>query len=133
MDVGFCAILYAAQLVVELSADRSGLAVLADNIALLVLEVVNLRDRTDNGSCTAGSSLLECSQFLLRYLTALNLHAHVFSQLHEALVGDTRQNAGRLRSNVSVVLDTEEVGSTALVHIFLLLCIEIEPHAYPRS
>ena len=63
---------------------------------------------------------------ILWNLSALYLHTQVFSQLHQTLVGDRWEDRGTLRSYVCIVLNTEEVGSSTLVHVFLLLGVEIE-------
>ena len=121
-----CAILDATEMVIELCGDWTWLAVLAEGVTFACVEVVDVRNRTDHGSCAASTSLLEGVEFVLRYLTALHLHAIVLSQLHQALVGDAGENGCGLRCDVSVLLETEEVGSTTHVHIFLFLGVEIE-------
>ena len=120
------AILDVTQMVVELGGDRTRLTVLAERVSLALVEVIEIRYRRDHGSSTASTSLLECVKLLLRDGTSLHLHAEVLSQLHKTLVGDGRQDARGFRSHVSVVLDTEEVGSAALVDILLLLGVEIK-------
>ena len=59
-------------------------------------------------------------------MSALYLHTEVFSQLHQALVGDRWEDRCTLRCHVGIVLDAKEVGSTTLVHVLFLLGIEIE-------
>ena len=106
--------------------DGAWLAVLANDVALLVLKVIDALYRTDDGSRATGSGLLECLQLLLGNLPALHLHAKVQGQLHEALVGDARQDAGTLGRDVRILLYAEEIGGTALVDVLLLLCVEVE-------
>ena len=126
MNVRLDAVLYVAQLVVELLADGARLAVLADDVAFAHLGVVNLEDRADYGRCAACTSFLKCVKFFLWYLAALNLKAEVKSQLLEALVGDGGEDGGRLWRDVGVVLYSKEICRTTLVNVFLLLCIKIE-------
>ena len=82
------AILNTTESVVQVLGDRTWL--LAKVIALASIEVVDVADWTDYGSCSASTSLLECIQLVLRNLSALHLHTEVFSELHQALVGDRR-------------------------------------------
>ena len=118
------AILNTTEGVVQVLGDRTRF--IAKVIALASIEVVDIADRTDNGSSSAGTSLLECIELVLRNLTALHLHTEVFSQLHQALVGDRWEDRCTLRCHIGIVLDTKEVGSTTPVHVLLLLGIEIE-------
>ena len=59
-------------------------------------------------------------------MATLYRQAHILGQLHQALVGDRGKDRGRLRCHVGIVLDTKEVGRTALVDILLLLGVEVE-------
>ncbi len=110
--------------VVELGA--VGTRLLAEDVALAGLGVIEALDGADDGGGTAGASLLEGAELFDVDGTTLDFHAHVLSKLHEALVGDGRQDGGALRGDVGTVLDAEEVGSAGLVDIFLLLGIQIE-------
>ena len=85
------------------------------------LQVVNACDRADDGCCAASASLFECGEFLFGDLATFYLHAQVGSQLLKAAVGDRGKNGLRLRSDVGVVLDAEEVGSATFVDVFLFL------------
>jgi hypothetical protein len=69
---------------------------------------------------------LESQQLFFGNRTALHLHAHILCQLHQALVRDGGQDGSGLRSDIRIVLDAEEVGSTTFVHVFLFLGIQIE-------
>ena len=80
------AILNTTEGVVQVLGDRTRF--IAKVIALACIEVVDIADRTDYRSSSAGTSLLECIELVLRNLSALHLHTEVFSQLHQALVGD---------------------------------------------
>ena len=113
-----------AEGVVELGAVGAGL--LAEDVALAGLGVVEALDGADDGGSAAGAGLLEGAELFDVDGTTLDLHAHILSQLHEALVGDRGQDAGALRGDVGTVLDAEEVGSAGLVDIFLLLGVEVE-------
>ena len=124
--VGLDSILDVAKLLIKLAANGTRFAILRDDEALLGVEVVDALDGTDDGSSSASSSLLEGRKFFFGNLSALHLHAEVHSQLHQALVRDAGQDAAALRRDISVVLDAEEVGSAALVHVLLLFRIEIE-------
>ncbi len=110
--------------VVELGAVGTGL--LAKDIALTSLGVVETLDGADDGGGTAGASLLEGAELLDVDGTTLDFHAHILGELHEALVGDGGQDGSALRGDVGTVLDAEEVGSAGFVDIFLLLGVEIE-------
>ena len=57
-------------------------------VTLASVEVVDIRDRTNHGCCTASTSLLEGLEFFLRNRTALYLHAQILSYLHQTLVSD---------------------------------------------
>ena len=113
-----------AEGVVELGAVGTGL--LAEDIALAGLGVIEALDGADDGGGTAGASLLEGSKLLDVDGTTLDFHAHILGELHEALVGDGGQDGGALRGDVGTVLDAEEVGSASLVDILLLLGIQVE-------
>ena len=113
-----------AEGVVELGAVGTGL--LAKDVALAGLGVVKTLDGADDGGGTAGAGLLEGSKLLNFDGTTLDFHTHILGELHEALVGDGRQDGSALRGDVGTVLDAEEVGSAGLVDIFLLLGIQIE-------
>ena len=113
-----------AEGVVELGAVGTGL--LAKDVALAGLGVVETLDGADDGGGTAGTGLLEGAQLLDVDGTTLDLHAHILGQLHEALVGDGGQDAGALRGDIGTVLDAEEVGGAGFIDIFLLLGVEIE-------
>mgnify|MGYP007056381748 CR=1 FL=1 len=117
-------ILDSAERIIEVLRDRTWL--LTEVVALACIQVINVADRTDYGSSTASTSLLESIQLILRNLTALHLQTEILSQLHQTLVGDRREDRCTLRSNVCIILDSEEVGSTTLIHVFLLLGVEIE-------
>ena len=80
------AILNTTEGVVQVLGDRTRF--IAKVIALASIEVVDIADRTDYRSSSAGTSLLECIELVLRNLSSLHLHTEVFSQLHQALVGD---------------------------------------------
>ena len=58
-------------------------------------------------------------------MTLLDLQTQVLSQLTEALVGDRRKYGVRLRRDIRVVLDAEEVGCAALFDVFVLGCVEV--------
>ena len=118
------AVLDATQCVEELL--RDGAWLVAEAVAHARVEVVDVADGTDDGSGATGTSLLEGGQLLLGDGAALHLHAQVLGHLHQALVGDAGQDRGRLRRDVGVVLDAEEVGGATLVHVFLLLGIQVE-------
>ena len=68
MNVRLDAVLYVAQLVVELLADGARLAVLADDVAFAHLGVVNLEDRADYGRCAACTSFLKCVKLSLIHI-----------------------------------------------------------------
>ena len=123
--IGLGAILNATELVVQFEAPRAGLAV-AELVGLAVLGVVDARDGADDGSSAASASLFEGGQFLFGDGTTFDLHAEGLSQLHQALVGDGRQDGRALWRDIGVVLDAEEVGSASLVDVLLLLGVEIE-------
>ena len=123
--VRFGAVLDTTELVVELQAPRTRFAI-AKLVRLAVFGVVDARDRANDGSGTTCASLFEGSQFLFSDGTTLDLHADAFSQLHQALVSDGRQDGRALRRDVGIVLDTKEVGSASLVNILLFLGVEIE-------
>ena len=57
MDVGLNAVLDVAEFAVKLLAYRAGLAVVAEDVALAGVGVVNLGDGADDSSGAAGSSL----------------------------------------------------------------------------
>ena len=60
-----------------------------------------------------------------------HLQSHVFGQLHEALVGDGGQNAGRLWRDIRVVLNAEEVCSPTFIDVFFLFGIKIKLTGVP--
>ena len=126
MGGGKYAILDVAQHVVELGTDGTRLTILADDVALLVLQVVDTLDGGDDSCGAACAGLFKGGQLFLGYLATLHLEAKIHSQLHQALVGDAGQDRGALGSHIGVVLDAEEVGGTTLVDILLLLGVEIE-------
>ena len=83
------AILDAAERVVKLLRPRTGLAVLREDIAVVVVEVVDVRNGADDGSCSASTGFLKCRELLFGNGAALYLHTQVFSHLQKAAVGDT--------------------------------------------
>ena len=85
-----------------------------------------MRYGRDDSRRTTGTSFLKTVEFLLGNGAAFHLHAQVFSNLHQALVGDGGEDGGRLRSYIGVVLDAEEVGRSTFIDIPLLLCIKVE-------
>ena len=120
------AVLDVAKLFIELAADGTRLSVLGNDEALLGVEVVDSLDGTDDGCCATCACLFEGGKFFLWNLPAFYFQTEILSKLHQALVGDAGQDAGALRGDISVVLDAEEVGGAALVHVLLFLCVEIE-------
>ena len=126
VDVGLDAVLYIAQLMVELGAYGAGLAVAAEDVALAGGGVVNLADGADDGCRAACSGFLEGAELLLGNLAAFYLHAEVKGQLLQALVGDGGEDGGGLGGYVGIVLDAEEVGCAALVNVLVLLGVEVE-------
>ena len=115
----------ATEFVVKLQAPRAGLAV-AKLVRLAVFGVIDARDGADDGSGATSASLFEGSEFLFGDGTTFDLHAQGLCQLHQALVGDGRQDGRALRRDIGVVLNAEEVGSASLIDVFLLFGIEIE-------
>ena len=111
---------------IKLCADGTWLSVLADDVTLLVFQVVDTLNGRDDGCCATSTCLLEGLQFLFRYLPALHFHSQVDGQLHQALVGDGWQDRGTLGCDVSVILDSEEIGCSTLVDVFLLFGVQIE-------
>ena len=124
--IRFVAILYSTKFVIQFLAYRTWLAVLGNDVRFIVFKVVYAFDWANYGCSTASSGFLECFKLFFRNRTAFNFQSHVFSQLHKASVSYGRKDGRRKRSYVCIVLDTEEIGSTALVDILLFLCIEIE-------
>lgn len=88
MVVGIVAVLDRSQALVEGGADRTGVAVLADDVALVFVEIIYTQDRADDSSRTAGTCFVEGSELLDMDGAAFDCEAHIFSQLHEALVRD---------------------------------------------
>ena len=86
--VGLYAILDITQHMIKLCADGTWLSVLADDVTLLILQVVDTLNGRDDGCCATSTCLLEGLQFLFRYLPALHFHTQVDGQLHQTLVGD---------------------------------------------
>ena len=126
MFVGLDAVLNVTELFIEFATNRTRLAILRDDEALLGVEVVDALDRADDGCCAASSGLFEGGKLFFRNLTTLYLQTHVHSKLHQALVRDAGQDAAALRCDIGIVLDTEEIGCAALIHVLLLFRIEIE-------
>ena len=62
MVVGIVAVLDRSQTLVEGGADRTGVAVLADDVALVFVEVIYAQDRADDSSRTAGTCFVEGSE-----------------------------------------------------------------------
>ena len=124
VDIFGLAELDGAEGVVELGAVGTGL--FAKDVALAGLGVIKALDGADDGCGTAGTGLLEGAELLDVDGTTLDLHTHILSKLHEALVGDGGQDGSALRGDIGTVLDAEEVGSAGLVDIFLLFGIQIE-------
>ena len=110
--------------VVELGADWTGL--FAEVVALAGSGVINTLDGTDDGSGAACTCFLKVYKLVNGDGTTLDLDAHILGQLHEALVGDGGKNRGALRCDIDTILNTEEVGCTSLVDVFLLLSVQIE-------
>ena len=69
-----------------------------------------MRHRIDDHCSAAASHLLELLKFLKTHRSLLHLKSEVNGNLLQTLVGDGRQHAVRKRSDISIVLDTEEVG-----------------------
>ena len=88
MLVFLCSVLYATQVVVKTCGDGSRLAVFAEYEMVTGVKVIDIGNRTDDGSSAACSGLLECCEFFLRYRATLYGHTEVLGKLHEALVGD---------------------------------------------
>lgn len=94
VDVGFGAVLDATEQVVEFGGDGAWFAVFGNDVALFQVEVVNLADRRNDGSGATGSGFLEGVEFFFWNLATFHLHAKIFCQLHQALVGDAGQDGG---------------------------------------
>ena len=92
MGIGLDAILDITIEMVELFGHRSGLAVLGDEIALTVLEVVNLMDGADHCGRSAGSGFIEFAEFFFGDGAHFHFETKVFGQLLEGTVGDGRKN-----------------------------------------
>ena len=58
-------------------------------------------------------------------MTLLNNQTHIACNLTKAHVGNRRQNRRRLRRDILTILDTEEIGSSALFNVFMLGSIEV--------
>lgn len=124
--VGIVAVLDSSQALVEGGADRTGVAVLADDVALVFVEVIYAQDRADDSCRTAGTCFVEGSELLDMDGAAFDREAHIFSQLHEALVRDRGQDRRALRGDVALATDPEEVRRPALIDVELLLSIEVD-------
>ena len=75
MLVRFNTILDGDELIVKLRANRSGLAVLTEDIAVTGIRVIDTFNRRDDCSSTACACFLKCGELLQRNLATLNLHA----------------------------------------------------------
>ena len=91
-----------------------------------VFRIIYALNRANHRSRTTCTGFLERSKFFFSHRTTFHLHAHIFGQLHQALIGNGWQNGSRQRSNISIIFYSEEVGSAALVDVLLLLCIQIK-------
>ena len=126
MYIRFKTILYTTQLIVKHSTDRTRLTIFAEYIALALFWVIDTLDWRDNSCSTTCTCFFERFEFFFCNRTTFHLQAQILSQLNQALVGDRRKDRSRCRSNVSIVLDTEEVGCTTFVDELLFSRIEIE-------
>ena len=113
-------------MMIKLCANRAWLAILADHITLLVLQIINAFYRADYRSRTTGSGFFKRRKFFFRNLTLFYLHTHILSQLHQTLVGDRRQNGSGFWCDISIILDTKEIGSTTLIDILLFFGVQIK-------
>ena len=86
------AILNGAQEVIKLFGYRSGLAVLGDDIALMVLQIVDFADWTDYSCCAASSRLLESAELFLRNGAYFHFQTEILGQLLQTSVGNGRKN-----------------------------------------
>ena len=119
------AILDSAEFVIQFLADRAGFAVFGYHIVLVGIQIVDFRNRSDNGSGSALGCFVERSDFFQRDRTTLDSQAHVFSQLLQTLVRNGRKDRVRLRCDVAISPNTEEVSRSALVELFLFLRVKI--------
>ena len=88
MSIGFDTILNVAQLRVKLLADRTGLAILRNNVTLVFFQVVDTADGTDYCRCATSACFFHFGEFFNGNLAAFYLKSEVESQLLKALVGD---------------------------------------------
>lgn len=124
MDILEFAELDGAEAFIEFGAPGAGF--FAEVVALAGGGVVDAFDGADDSCGAASASLFEFGEFFHGDGATFDLHAHILSELDEALVGDRREDGSGLRGDVGVVFDAEEVGSASLVDKFLLFSVEIE-------
>ena len=118
--------LNAAKLVVHLHAHLASLSAVAIDQSLARNGIVDLADGRDHSRRTASTNLIERRQLLDGNVALLDGQAHILGDLTQAHIGDRRQDRTREGSNVLTLLDTEEVGSAALLDILTLGSVEID-------
>ena len=98
--VRFVSVLNSSQTVVQFGTPFTRNIGLTENDALVVFEIIDLSDRTDDSSRTASSGFFESLEFFYGNKPAFYFLSHVFGQYHQAGVGDRRQDGVRERSDI---------------------------------
>ena len=88
VDILYVTLLDALQTLVELSNNWSRLAILRDDIGLVVIAVVDAAQWSANCGGSALSCLIHLGKLFNRNRTALHLKSHVTSNLLKAHIGD---------------------------------------------
>ena len=89
--VRFVSVLNSSQTVVQFGTPFTRNIGLTENDALVVFEIIDLSDRTDDSSRTASSGFFESLEFFYRNKPAFYFQPHVFGQYHQAGIGDRRE------------------------------------------
>src|SRR5690554_659015 len=120
------AILNGAKLVIQFLTDWSCFTILREFVGAVLAEIIDSRNGADHGRGATCSRFFECCQLLFKYGSTFNFKSHILGQLHQAFIGYGREDRLRLRGDVGVIFNPEEIGRATFIYILLFAGVKVK-------